>query len=115
MEELDQDYEIPSDFDAEGFFSNYFGIIVSEEPAEVTLRVEPFQANYFRTLPLHHSQKEAEPVDGWPVFTYRIAPTFDFIQERLSKGPDVEVLAPQSLRQDIADTAAAMHQLYSEK
>ena len=115
MEELDQDYEIPSDFDAEGFFSNYFGIIVSEEPAEVKLRVEPFQANYFRTLPLHHSQKEAEPVDGWPVFTYRIATTFDFIQEILSKGPDVEVLAPQSLRQDIADTAAAMHQLYSEK
>ena len=115
MEELDQDYEIPSDFDAEGFFSNYFGIIVSEEPAEVKLRVEPFQANYFRTLPLHHSQKEAEPVDGWPVFTYRIAPTFDIIQEILSKGPDVEVLAPQSLRQDIADTAAAMHQLYSEK
>ena len=115
MEELDQDYETPSDFDAEGFFSNYFGIIVSEEPAEVKLRVEPFQANYFRTLPLHHSQKEAEPVDGWPVFTYRIAPTFDFIQEILSKGPAVEVLAPQSLRQDITDTAAAMHQLYSEK
>ncbi|MGM9792008.1 MAG: helix-turn-helix transcriptional regulator [Candidatus Cryptobacteroides sp.] len=114
MEELDQDYEIPSVFDAESFFSNYFGTIISENPVEVKLRVEPFQAKYFRTLPLHHSQQEAEPVDGWPVFTYRIAPTFDFIQEILSKGPDVEVLAPQSLRQDIAGTAAAMHGIYEK-
>ena len=115
MEELDQDYEIPSDFDAESFFSNYFGTIIGEEPVEVKLRVEPFQANYFRTLPRHHSQKEAETVDGWPVFTYRIAPTYDFIQEILSEGPVVEVLAPQSLRETVQDRIAAMAKIYAQK
>ena len=42
------------------------------------------QANYFRSAPKHHSQKEIEPIDGWPAFTYHIAPTYDFKQEMLS-------------------------------
>lgn len=112
LEELFESYEIPGDFDAEGYFSSFFGIIVDESPVDVTLRVEPFQANYFRSLPLHHSQKEGEPVDGWPVFTYHVAPSYDFIQEILSHGADVEVLAPDSLRERIAATVEKMYMIY---
>ena len=82
---------------------------------EVTIKVDPYQANYFRTLPVHHSQKELEPVDGYPVFSYYISPTLDFIQEILSHGKDVEVLAPESLRDEIAGIASGMVKIYSRK
>ncbi|MGM9735923.1 MAG: helix-turn-helix transcriptional regulator [Candidatus Cryptobacteroides sp.] len=115
MEELDETYEIPEEFDAESFFSSFFGIIIDEKPVDVSLRVEPYQANYFRTLPIHHSQKEIEPVDGWPVFTYRLAPTYDFIREILAYGPDVEVLAPEVLRNEIAEKSSRMDKIYNKK
>ena len=114
MEELDQTYEIPEEFDAEEFFNNCFGVIIDEhvEMTEVVLRVAPEQAKYFRSLPKHHSQKETAPVDGWPVFTYRLAPTYDFKQEVLSYGADVEVLAPEWFRDEISDDIAKMASHY---
>lgn len=113
MEELDQTFEIPEEFDAEGFFSNYFGVIVGDKKAEdVVIRVEPSQANYFRSSPKHHSQKEIEPIDGWPAFTYHIAPTYDFKQEMLSHGAFVEVLSPEWFRDDISGDIADMASKY---
>lgn len=116
MEELDQTFEIPEDFDAEEFFNKYFGVCLEENPVvDVVIRVEDSQAKYFRSLPKHSSQKEADPIDGWTVFTYRLVPTFDFKQEILSYGADVEVLAPESLRKEMADIAVAMNKLYRKK
>ena len=113
MEEIDQTFEIPEEFDAEGFFSNYFGVIVGEKKAEdVVIRVEPSQAKYFRSAPKHHSQKEIEPIDGWPAFTYHIAPTYDFKQELLSHGAFVEVLSPDWFRDEIRCNIAEMASHY---
>ncbi len=116
MEELDQSFEIPEKFDAEAFFNNYFGVIIADEDVtDVVIRVEESQAKYFRSVPKHHSQKEIEPIGGWPAFTYHIAPTYDFLQELLSHGAYVEVLSPESLRKEMNDTAAAMTSLYSKE
>ncbi|MGN1233504.1 MAG: helix-turn-helix transcriptional regulator [Candidatus Cryptobacteroides sp.] len=116
MEEVNQTFEIPEEFDAEGYFNNYFGVIVGDKVAtDVVIRVEESQANYFRSVPKHHSQKEIEPIDGWPAFTYHIAPTYDFMQELLSHGADVEVLSPESLRKEMVDIAVAMNNLYRKK
>ena len=73
------------------------------------------QANYFRSAPKHHSQKEIEPIDGWPAFTYHLAPTYDFKQELLSHGAFVEVLSPKSLRQEMAEASAEMNRIYVKK
>ena len=116
MEELDQTFEIPEEFDAEEFFNRYFGVCLEDSPVvDIVLRVEDSQAKYFRSLPKHSSQKETDPIDGWPVFTYRLVPTYDFRQEILSYGADVEVLAPESLRKEMADIATAMNKLYRKK
>lgn len=116
MEELDQTFEIPEEFDAEEFFNKYFGVCLEDSPVvDVVIRVEDSQAKYFRSLPKHSSQKETDPIDGCPVFTYRLVPTYDFRQEILSYGADVEVLAPESLRKEMADIATAMNKLYRKK
>lgn len=112
MEELEEHFEIPKGFDAEEYFQNYFGVIIGEEPEDVKIRVVPDQVKYFRTLPLHGSQRETVQEDGSSVFSYHIAPTFDFVQEILSHGADVEVLEPAELRESIADIIAGMASRY---
>ena len=113
MEELEDRFELPKDFDAKEYFRNYFGVIIGEAPEDIRLRVVPDQVKYFRTLPLHGSQKETVQEDGSSVFSYHIAPTFDFVQEILSHGADVEVLEPLELRESIADDVARMASRYA--
>jgi hypothetical protein len=113
MRATDQSFKLPKDFDPAGYFANNFGIIVDAiKPCVVKLKVYGSQVPYFRTLPLHASQEEVETGEGYAVFSYYVAPTFDFIQEILSRGSEVEVLVPQELRKDIAGEARRMAQRY---
>ena len=103
VEEQEMAVNIPEDFDAADCFSRYFGIILSRDiPVEtVELKVDADQVMYFRSLPLHPSQTESETNEQYSVFQYRLVPTFDFKQEILSHGCSVEVLAPETLRDEI--------------
>ena len=93
----------PKDFDPEAYFADSYGITVADMPAE-TIRIKVFGANskYVRALPLHHSQCEVETCDDYAVFEYRMIPTFELKQEILSRGQFMEVLSPQSFRDEIA-------------
>ncbi len=98
-----ESFTLPADFDAESFFSSCFGIIVSDEtPQTIKLKVDAFQSNYLRSLPLHPSQKETERTEEYSVFTYFLRPTFDFVQELLTLRETSEVLAPKELRAEMA-------------
>lgn len=113
MEEMDESFALPEGFSAEEFFRDRFGIIIGDgKPCCVKIRVDEDQVQYYRSLPLHHSQKEIETTDSYSVFSYRLATTFDFWQEILSKGDTVEVLEPQDFRDWIAGTARSMAELY---
>ena len=105
--------KIPKKFKADEFFSHYFGIIVDNcQPETIQLKVEASQVKYFKSLPLHSSQREIESTDEYTVFEYTIVPTFDFEQEVLSKGPRVEVLSPKSFRDVIHADIKSMLDLY---
>lgn len=91
-------FTIPPDFDAEAYFRDSFGIIFSQgEPKKVSIRTDSRQAKYFRALPLHHSQSEMVH-DRYSIFNYTLRLTPDFVQELLSYGPAVTVLAPAELK-----------------
>ena len=70
------------------------------------------QAAYFRSLPLHTSQKEIEATPDHSIFEYKLKPTYDFEQEILSHREDVEVLEPVSLRETIKQSIMKMAKLY---
>lgn len=96
-------YAVPKDFSPEDYFYNCFGIIREDNcpPETIDLKVYGTQKEYFRTLPLHHSQTEVENCDDYAVFRYYLSPTYDFLQEILSHGCEVEVLYPVHLRNEI--------------
>lgn len=114
IEPTKQKYQQPEDFDAEFYFRNTYGVSFAEEqPEEVKISISAGQANYLRTLPLHPSQKEEERNEEYSVFSYYVVPTFEFCQELYKYGSDVEVLAPEKLRQEFARDAAKVYEMYN--
>ena len=97
-------FTYPDDFSPEAYFDGFFGVIHAKNvPVEtVVLKVGADQANYIRDLRIHESQNEVERNAEYSIFTYYLRPTFDFMQELLWNGEEVEVLEPQWLRIEMA-------------
>ena len=112
----DETFTMPEDWNGEDFFAGCFGIIADQRiPYQtVKLKVTESQANYIRDLQLHESQQEIERNDEYSIFTYYLRPQYDFIQEILSNGEDMEVLEPLSLREEIAGMIKRMNNYYQE-
>ena len=104
LELTERSFDYPEDFKAEDYFDDCFGIIADQnyDVETVKLKVSAGQANYLRSLTLHQTQKEIERTDEYSIFTVKLRPTFDFQQEILSMGSDIEVLSPDWFRDDIA-------------
>jgi predicted DNA-binding transcriptional regulator YafY len=104
VEVEDEHFVYPDDFDPETFFEGCIGVIVDLEfdIESVRLKVSANQSNYIRSLPMHSSQKETERNDDYSIFTLEVRPTYDFQQEILKNGADMEVLSPEWLRNKIA-------------
>jgi hypothetical protein len=114
LEAATETFVLPDGFDPEAFFFNSYGIMADEDiPVErVVIRVAIDQARYIRALPLHHSQKETEATDHCAIFEYLIKPTYDFRQELLSHGADVEVVSPGWFRKEMKAVVLQMKNLY---
>lgn len=115
IEVTKESFEYPSDFIPEEYFDGCFGIMYSNLPCEsVVLKVSSVQAGYFKTLPLHETQKTVSDTETHTVFKYEMKITNDLIKEILSYGADVEVISPQSLRSKIEKHLSAALQKYKK-
>ena len=111
--QVDKPFELPKTFKAEEFFTNQYGIDRSiTEPLDIRIKVNAYDAKFLRSLPLHHSQREVEQNDQYVTFTYRIAPTYDFIMELRKFGSKLEVLEPASLREKFKEEYAKLGEIY---
>lgn len=61
---------------------------------------------------MHHSQHEVEHTTEYSVFEYLLRPTYDFCQELLSHGSDIEVMSPQWLREQIKTAVKDIERRY---
>lgn len=68
--------------------------------------------SYIETCPLHSSQRLVSKTDEYMIFELNLKPTFDFFQELLSYGSDVEVISPQSLREQIIKSIQCLSAMY---
>ncbi len=109
-----QKFKMPTNFDPEAYFLDCYGIILGDKSVAETVKIKitSGQANYLRALPLHHSQKEIESTQEHSIFTFHIKPTFDFRQELLSLGDNVEVLLPLSFRNQFESVVSSMNKKY---
>ena len=107
LEETEEEFVYPTDFDIVEFLMDCFGVLYTDDkPQRIVVRAYKPLTSYLRTLPLHHSQKELQSTDGYADFEYYLRPTFDFRQELLSQGEEIEILEPESFRHE----TAALHE-----
>ena len=105
LEETSVPYVMPEEFCAENVFRDCYGIICGTQTKAERIRIRAYYplVNYLRTLPWHASQKETLTTDEYSEFEFFLRPTFDFRQEILSQGDEVEVLEPASFRQEVME------------
>lgn len=114
LKTLETKFNYPEEFDPQAYFADSFGIIRDEEVDTeiVRLKVTGLQRKYLRALPLHHSQREVETKKDYSIIECTLQPTYDFQQELLSRGAEVEVLAPDYLRLEMKAMAEELAKLY---
>jgi len=110
-------FEMPKDWSVEEYFDGCFGIMADQsiEPQTVKLKVSASQANYIRDLKMHESQEEIERNESYSIFTFNLRPEYDFLQEILWNGANMEVLEPLWLREEIAGKIEEMWNKYKRK
>lgn len=110
----DKNFKYPKNFNPKEFFEDCFGIIADQniKVETVKFKVSAGQANYLRSLTLHQTQREIERTDEYSIFTVKLCPTFDFRQEILSQGSDIEVLEPEWFRDEVAEISKHMWNKY---
>ena len=116
IEDTGKTFKIKKNFDANQYFEGCCGVITSDEPIQrIVLLAYGGFADYLRTLPLHESQREIEGDDESTLFEYHLKPTFDFYQLVLAQGDQVEVLEPESVRDEMRNFAKNMLDYYTCK
>jgi inhibitor of KinA sporulation pathway (predicted exonuclease) len=116
LQAKDETFEMPKNWSADLFFDGYFGIGADRriDKQLVKLKVSAGRANYIRDLPMHASQEEVYCNDEYSIFSYFLCPEFEFQQELLWNGEDIEVLEPAWLRKEIAGKILRMGNKYIE-
>ena len=99
----EQKFTMPEGLNVDNYFFNNFGIIQQDDikPETIRLKFIAEQGVYIETKPLHRSQRLVNKNSESMIFELYLKPSFDFFQEILSYGSDVEVLTPESLQKEV--------------
>lgn len=106
-------FEYPSGYTPEKHTEGMFGIIEGPETAvELLLRGEQTTA-FLASRRLHPTQKFVTRPDGNTLLTMQVRGTTELSSFILSQSPWVEVLKPESLRNEVAERLRAGSELYA--
>ncbi len=111
---LEHSFGVPEGLDLEGLLSSSWGVWWGEE-TEVKLRFSPDVARRVKESIWHPTQVIEDLQDGGCLLTVRVGNTLEMTPWIRGWGPDVEVLAPQELRDDFCGWAERLHRMYEVK
>lgn len=108
---LPERYEIPEDFDVYKWLESSWGII-NEDEVEIRLRFTPAISRRVSESVWHHSQILEELPDGGVLLKMRVGGIREIKSWIMSWGAEVEVLAPDELRANVAEDSRRMSTQY---
>jgi len=106
-------FELPAGWKPEAHIAHAFGII-SGPPHEVVLAVNEDVTAYLRERTWHPSQTHRSLPDGRMELRFQVAMTVELSRWILSFGPQIEVLSPPSLREEIGAKLRTAAQRYGD-
>jgi len=112
----EETFEVPADFDGAQLLQNAWGVMYGPagEESEVVLRFSPATARRVEESVWHPSQKIEPCEDGGCLLRVWVAHPMEMKPFIRSWGPECEVLAPEWLRQEIADEMGRVARLYQQ-
>ncbi len=114
IQDTDKTFKMKKSFDVNRYFEGCCGVITSDEPVQrIVLLAHGGFADYLHTLPLHESQCIIDGNEESTLFEYNLKPTFDFYQLVLAQGDQVEVMEPESVRNEMRNFAQNMLNYYT--
>jgi hypothetical protein len=109
----DRNFRMPKDFDVDSFFATSFGIYIPDGPGlTITFRTNHTEARFLRDLPIHKSQKEIASDYDSVTFSIFVSPNKALIMEFCKYGGGLEVLGPESVRNQVAAELAKAADMY---
>lgn len=110
---LEERFEMERGFDVDELFATSFGIYLPEEAAKtITFRTSATEAKYLRDLPIHSSQEEVSSDGRTVTFSIFVCPNRNLIMEFCKYGDRLEVLSPESIRNQVASQLISAAALY---
>ena len=110
---LEERFEMEKEFDVDELFATSFGIYLPEEAAKtITFRTSATEAKYLRDLPIHSSQEEVSSDGRTVTFSIFVCPNRNLIMEFCKYGDRLEVLSPESIRNQVATQLTRAAALY---
>lgn len=98
-------------FDPEEYFRDLVGVTLTDEgPQEIQFQCSEFLFNYFKTKSIHHSQECID--EDARIFQIYCHCNIELIAKFLSYGEGLEVLSPNSLRDQIKRKVEEMRKKY---
>ena len=116
VEVLKDTYTIPEDFDPTTFLADAWGIWYTDsKPVDVILKFHPRVAYRIHESRWHRSEQPPEELDnGYVIWRAKIAEPKEMLNWIRGWGSDVEVLAPEGLREVCKDEMKRLYQIYWE-
>lgn len=114
VEHLSKKY-IDTDIDFDEYFDDVIGVSVNDvETEHVVLMVSKKRYPYIKTKPLHWSQKHVaeNDTDTEVCLTIDVKPNKELITLLLSFGPDIRLIAPDNIKQELINKIRAMYDSY---
>ena len=123
LEITDRTFAMEKEFDIDELFATSFGIYLPYGHGQkITFRTSQQEASYLRDLPIHSSQTEESSDEDGVTFSIFVCPADskgeiykDIIMEFCKYGSRLEVLSPESVRNEIREEISRTLKLYSEE
>jgi predicted DNA-binding transcriptional regulator YafY len=99
-------------FDFDAYFRDILGISIEKDKKieHIRLKFSPQRLPYVISKPIHHSQIVENESEG--IISLNLIPNKELISELIWFRDDVEILSPESLREEIKEIIAKMYQKY---
>lgn len=111
-EVLHEHFERDPKFSFEEWIAHAFQLERGEETVEVVIRFDPYQARYIRERRWHPTQTVEELADGGLVLRFQAGGLAEVKRWVMAFGSHAEVLAPEKLREDVAEEAREIARIY---
>ncbi|MGQ9494607.1 MAG: helix-turn-helix transcriptional regulator [Anaerolineae bacterium] len=108
----EETFEQPVDFDGPSLLASSWGVMFGHPSVEVRLRFSPQVTRRVKESVWHPTQRIEDCADGGCIFSVRVSMPLEMKPWIRGWGPDVEVLAPEGLREEIAEEARASVRKY---